>query len=159
MRKFIGFASSIGMSIASVLPISGNAGVTAITVGSSGDVSGEDWTGGFHWNIRAILLDSTLSPVGGLSPATVFDTTAGQLTPEQVKVTLDAAAPAGSVIRVYRSTGPFNVGYTVQYADYSGLCPCVPGDLFVSVSGRLDNSDFTGSETAMPVKLQEFSVD
>lgn len=144
-----------------ILPVAihAHAGITSIDLGTSGNVAGENWAAGFHWNVRALLLDSSRQPIGALTPAVVFDTTAGAATPELVKVFLDGPAPAGTVVRVYRSTNPFNVGFVAQYADYTALCPCVAGDLLLSTSGHVTNADFASSETTMPVTLQNFSVD
>jgi len=139
--------------------IHAHAGVTSVDLGPSGNVAGENWAAGFHWNVRALLLDSALQPVGALTAAVVFDTTAGAATPELVKVFLDGPAPAGTVVRVYRSTNPFNVGFVAQYADYAGLCPCVAGDLLLTTSGHVPNADFASSETTMPVTLQNFLVE
>ncbi len=136
-----------------------HAGITSVGIAGSGSHPGENWAKGNTWHIRAILLDGTLQPVGALSRETKFDTTSAALAPEDVTVHLDSSASVGSVVRIYRSTASFNVGDSVQYADYSGLCPCVSGDLFVTVSGRLPNGDFGNRGNAMPLKLQSYSVD
>jgi hypothetical protein len=155
MIKFINVAATIG---ALALATHAHAGITAITIGMSGSVPGHNWAKGDHWNVRAILLDSSLHPIGSLTPPAIFNTTTNPLTPEQVTVTFDASAPIGTIVRVYRSTAPFAAGDNVAYADYN-ICPCVSGDAFVSVSGRMDNDDFTASQSALPVQLQDFSVD
>jgi hypothetical protein len=135
------------------------AGITRIALGPSANVPGHNWAKGDKWNVRAILLDSSMQPIGKLSPPAIFDTTSAALTPSQVKVTLDASASVGSIVRVYRSTTAFSAGADTEYADYINLCPCVPGDVFVSVSGRSDNDDFKADQPALPVKLQSYSVD
>jgi hypothetical protein len=135
------------------------AGIIKISLGPSGNVPGHDWGKGDKWNVRAILLDSSMQPIGKLSPPAIFDTTSAPLTPEQVKVTLDASAPVGSIVRVYRSTKAFTAGVNTEYADFINLCPCVPGDVFVTVSGQVGDEDFTADQPALPVKLQSFSVD
>ena len=135
-----------------------HAGITAISIGMTASVPGHNWAKGDRWNVRAILLDSSLHPIGSLSPPTIFNTISAPLAPEQVTVTFDASAPVGTIVRVYRSTSAFAAGDNVAYADYN-ICPCVTGDAFVSVSGRMDNDDFTASQSALPVQLQDFSVD
>jgi hypothetical protein len=136
-----------------------HAGITSVGIGGSGSHPGENWAKGDTWHIRAILLDSTLQPIGALSSEAKFDTTAAPLAPEDVTVHLDSSASVGSIVRVYRSTAPFIVGDSVQYADYSGLCPCVKGDLFLTVSGIVPNGDFSNRGNAMPVQLQSYTVD
>ncbi len=153
------FTKGVAAFLVFVVANCANAGVTSITLGPAGDVPTENWAAGFHWNVRALLLDNTLQPIGALTPAAILDTTSGAATPELAKVFLDGPAPAGTVVRVYRSTNPFNVGFVAQYKDYVGLCPCVAGDLLLTVSGHLPNGDFTASENTMPVTLQDFSVD
>jgi hypothetical protein len=136
-----------------------HAGITSVGIGGSGSHPGENWAKGDTWHVRAILLDSTLQPIGVLSSEAKFDTTAAPLAPESVTVHLDGSASTGSIVRVYRSTVPFSVGDSVQYADYSGLCPCVKGDLLLTVSGVLPNGDFANRGNAMPVRLQSYTVD
>jgi hypothetical protein len=134
------------------------AGITRIALGPSANVPGHNWAKGDKWNVRAILLDSSMQPIGKLSPPAIFDTTSAALTPSQVKVTLDASASVGSIVRVYRSTKAFTAGVDTEYADYS-VCPCGLGDVFVTTSHRMDNEDFTADQPALPVKLESFSVD
>jgi hypothetical protein len=136
-----------------------HAGITSISIGGAGNFSGENWAQGSVWSVRAILLDSSLNPIGALSPATTFDTNPQSVVPAIVTVNFDAAAPAGSIIRIYRSTSPFNAGDTnVQFADYS-VCPCNAGAVSPTATQRLPDPDFSASGTALPVRLQEFSVD
>ena len=156
MSKFIKTVLAIGLIAATSCA---NAGITRISLGPSSNVPGHNWAKGDKWNVRAILLDSSMQPIGKLSPPAIFDTTSAPLTPTQVKVTLDGSAPVGSIVRVYRSTKTFAAGADVDYADYINLCPCVPGDVSVSVSGRSDNEDYKADQPALPVKLQSYSVD
>jgi hypothetical protein len=135
------------------------AGITAINVGGAGNVPAWNWAQGSNWSVRAILLDGGAQPVGSLSPAASFNTIGQSLFPAYVNVTLDAAAPAGHIIRVYRRTSPFNAGDTgIEYADYN-LCPCAAGNVTVDASGYLKNGDFANSSSVLPVVLQSFSVD
>jgi hypothetical protein len=138
---------------------SAHAGVTSINIPGSGNFAGENWAMGSQWTVRAILLDSSLQPIGALSPSASFDTLGQALVPAAVTVNLDAAAPAGSIIRIYRSTSAFNAGdANVQFADYS-VCPCNAGAVAPTATQRLPNGDFSSSGTALPVRLQDFSVD
>ncbi len=138
---------------------SAHAGITSITLGAAGNFSGENWAQGSVWSVRAILLDSSMQPIGSLSPAASFNTVPQALVPANVTVNLDAAAAAGSIIRIYRSTSPFNAGDpNVQFADYS-VCPCSAGAVSPTATQRLPDPDFSASGTALPVRLQDFSVD
>lgn len=140
-------------------------GVTAISFTGTAMSSTGSWAivpSPGYWSIGAILVDHTHTPIGFLSPLTTLNTASAPSYPTGFKVTLGANAPADAIVVVYRSTTPFAAGDTVDKAEYAGLCApvgCVAGDLFVPVSGDLLNSDFTGGASAMPVKLQDFSVD
>jgi len=115
-----------------------------------------------YWSIGAILVDGAHHPIGFLSPLTTLNTASAASYPTGFKVTLGASAPADTIVVVYRSTTPFVAGDTVEKAEYTGLCPptgCVPGDLIVPITGELLNSDFAARGAAMPVKLQDFSVE
>src|ERR1700761_7518636 len=84
--------------------------ITDLRIVGEGVVTGDNWAAGYNnWNIRVVLLNSSGAGITPLSDAVVFDTTSGALTPLQVKMRLDSAVPADTVIRVYRATGPFNV--------------------------------------------------
>lgn len=139
-------------------------GVTAISfTGTSMSATGS-WASvpsPDYWNIGAILMDSAHTPIGFLSPLTTLNTASAASYPTGFRVTLGENTPAGVIVVVYRSTTPFAAGDIVDKAEYMGLCPtgCVAGDLIVPVSGELLNTDFTAGASAMPVKLQEFSVE
>jgi hypothetical protein len=146
----------------SATAMSAQAGITAITIGDTAQVAGENWPMGSEWYIRAILIDSAGNPIGKLSAETNYNTVSAGSVPSVVTMHLDANAPATSSILVYRSTNPILVGSNVTPAKYDGLCEpdgCPIGDISVPANGQLRNSDFHGDSTAMPVKLQEFSVD
>jgi hypothetical protein len=139
-----------------------HAGITTITIGGGTVISGENWPQGDTWYVRAILVDSSSHPIGSLSSETTYSTASLGSVPTNVTVTLDADAPAGAIVLVYRSTNPIVAGDMVERAEYTGLCPlpgCVMGSLSVPISGQLLNSDFQPDNRAMPVKLQDFSVD
>ena len=136
-----------------------HAGITSITIGGAGNFPGENWAQGSTWSVRAILLDSSSNPIGSLSPAASFNTVPQSVVPAIVTVNLDSAAAAGSIIRIYRSTAPFNAGDpNVQFADYS-VCPCSAGAVSPTATQRLPDPDFSASGTTLPVRLQEFSVE
>jgi hypothetical protein len=139
-----------------------HAGITTINIGGGTVVFGENWPQGDTWHVRAILTDSSLQPIGSLSTETTYSTASLGSVPTNVTVTLDAAAPAGAVVLVYRSINPIVAGDTVERAEYTGLCPlpgCAAGSLIVPATGQLLNSDFQPDNRALPVKLQDFSVD
>jgi hypothetical protein len=131
------------------------ADISSIDIPGGASVAGSNWGKGFQWNVRAILLDRSLNPIGKLSGTEIFDTRSAPLTPQNATITLDSSASVGTVIRVYRSASPFTVGDHEPFADVTGLCPCTKGDIPIA----LPNSAFTASEATLPVKLQEFSVD
>jgi hypothetical protein len=139
-------------------------GITAISFTGTAMSSTGSWAivpSPGYWSIGAILMDSTHTPIGFLSPQTTLNTASAASYPTGFKVTLGENTPADVIVVVYRSTTPFAAGDTVDKAEYSGLCPlgCVAGDLIVPISGDLLNTDFTAGASAMPVKLQDFSVD
>ncbi len=159
--KFVGCLA--GFAIASTAVA--QPGITAITFKDTAMSPTGSWasipTPGF-WSIGAILMDSAHHPIGFLSPLTSLSTASAPSFPTRFSVTLGESAPADSIVVVYRSTTPFSAGDTVDKAEYTGLCAptgCAPGDLTVPISGQLPNSDFTPGASALPVKLQEFSVD
>jgi hypothetical protein len=139
-------------------------GITAISFTGTAMSATGSWASipspGF-WNIGAILTDSAHHPIGSLSPLTTLNTAGAASYPTGFRVTLGDVTHADVIVVVYRSTTSFVAGDTVDKAEYTGLCPagCVAGDLIVPVSGELLNSDFTPGASAMPVKLQDFSVD
>jgi hypothetical protein len=137
-------------------------GITAITFTSSTVSASEGWEQGNEWYIGAILVDSSGHTIGSLVTGINLNTTSLASYPTGFKVTLGAVAPADAIVYVYRSKRPFVAGDGVERAAYPGLCAptgCVPGDLVVPVTGNLLDSDFFPDNTAMPVKLQSFSVD
>jgi hypothetical protein len=137
-------------------------GITAIAIGSSADVPGENWAANSNWHLRAILVDNSGNSIGGLSPEIPFSVGSGGAVPSGITVTLDSTAPAGSTFLIYRSHAPIRTGDTLERAGYTNLCDpsgCLPGTGPVPMSGRWLNSDFMAGNTAMPVKLQDFSVD
>jgi hypothetical protein len=154
----INILKTIGLASAALVSMHAHAGITSLSIGGGLSEAGHNWSKGFQWHVRAILLDSTQQPIGFLSPDKIFDTTTAPLTPQNVTVTLDASASVGSIIRVYRSTTPFQAGDNTAYADFT-ICPCTAGRVQLTVTGSIPNSDFAATQPAMPVKLQDFSVD
>jgi len=139
-----------------------HAGITTINIGGGTVVFGENWPQGDTWHVRAILTDASLHPIGVLSEETTYSTASLGSVPTSVTVTLDAAAPADAIVLVYRSTSPIVPGDMVERAEYAGLCSgtgCAAGSLSVPVTGQSLNSDFQPDNRALPVKLQDFSVD
>ena len=151
----IQFARTVLATVAVALAMQAHADISSIDIGGSANVPGQNWAKGNTWHLRAILLDSTLTPIGKLSPSTTFSTVTAPLTPRPVSIVLDASASIGTVIRVYRSTTNFNVGDSEQYADITGECPCTKGDVAI----LLPNGAFTARENALPVRLESYSVD
>ena len=136
--------------------------ITGLSIGGSIDAASENWEAGHTWQVRVILADSSLNVISPLSAEVPFNTVAGAAAPTGFRITLGpGGAPTGANVVVYRSTAPFNAGDTVDLTIYTGLCPagCNPGDLIVPVSGQLNNSDFRPNVTALPVRLEAFSVD
>ncbi|HEX4479976.1 MAG TPA: hypothetical protein VH082_04155 [Rudaea sp.] len=137
-------------------------GITAITFTNSTVSTTEGWPVGNEWYIGAIMVDSTGHTIGSLITGINLNTASLSSYPTGFKVTLGAAAPADAIVYVYRSTIPIVAGESVERAAYTGLCAptgCLMGDLIVPVTGDLLNSDFQVDNTAMPVKLESFSVD
>ena len=139
-------------------------GITAISFTGTSMSAAGSWAmvpSPNYWSIGAILMDSTHTPIGFLSPLTTLNTASAASYPTGFRVTLGQNAPAGVIVVVYRSKTPFVAGDTVDKAEYIGLCPagCIAGDLIVPISGELLNTDFTSGASAMPVKLQDFAVD
>jgi hypothetical protein len=158
--KLLGFLAGCALCVAA----HAQPGVTAISFSGTAMSASGSWASvpsPNFWSIGAILMDSTHNPIGFLSPLTTLNTASAASYPTGFKVTLGANAPAGVIVVVYRSTTPFVAGDTVDKGEYTGLCPagCVAGDLIVPISGELLNTDFTPGASAMPVKLQDFSVD
>jgi len=155
-----------GLSVCLAFSAAANAqpGITAITFSGTAMSMSGSWAvvpSPDFWSIGAILMDSTHVPIGSLSPFTTLNTASAASYPTGFKVTLGQSTPPGVIVVVYRGKRPFVAGDTVDKAEYFGLCPtgCPAGELTVPMSGELLNSDFTGSATAMPVTLQEFTVD
>jgi hypothetical protein len=114
------------------------------------------------WTIRAILTDASHKTIGTLSLVQTLNTASAASYPTGFRVRLGENAPAGAIVIVYRSPMLFDAGAPVDKAEYTGLCDpigCVAGELIVPVTGQLLNSDFTSGSTAMPVRLQSYSVD
>ncbi len=151
----IQFARALLAISAVALVTHAHADISSIDISGSASVPGENWAKGNTWRLRAILLDSSLTPIGKLSPSATFSTVAAPLTPRPVSIVLDASASVGTVIRVYRSASNFNPGDSEQYADITGICPCTKGDVAV----LLPNGAFTSRENTLPVRLESYSVD
>lgn len=144
-----------------------HAGATKITFADTGHAAGEEWPmmAGF-WHVRAQLIDASLKPIGNLSEETTFNTASAPSFPTGVQVVLDAPAPANASLVVYRSSSPITEGSNVDQAIYANLCNpsgCAAGTVDVPAAGptqgELLNTDFRPNGTALPVKLQSFSID
>jgi hypothetical protein len=163
MKKYLKLAGFVlGCAVSAMA--SAQPGVTAISFTGTAMSGTGSWpivASPAFWNIGAILLDSAHNPIGFLSPLTTLNTASAASYHTGFRVTLGAAAPAGAIVVVYRSTKSFVAGDPVDKAEYPGLCPtgCVAGDLIVPVTGELLNTDFTAGASAMPVTLRDFSVE
>jgi len=158
-------ALAAGLIVASAA-VHAQPGITAISFTGNAMSSTGSWPvvpAPNSWYIGAILTDGAGQPIGKLSsPLINLNTASAASYPTGFRVTLGQIAPADAIVVVYRSTSPFVAGDTVERAKYSSLCEptgCVAGDLLVPVTGDLLNSDFIPDFTALPVTLQEFSVD
>ncbi len=140
-------------------------GITDITFTGTGMSMSGSWAvvdAPAYWSIRAILMDGAHNTIGTLSPTITLNTASAASYPTGFQVTLGAIAPADAIVVVYRSKMPFGAGDTVDKAEYPGLCQpigCSAGGLIVPVSGDLLNTAFVSDVSAMPVRLQEFSVE
>lgn len=135
--------------------------VTSIATGGSANVPAWNWPAGTY-QVKAVLLDATLSPIGGLSTGFSFGAT-GSVHPSLVTYTLVSAPVTSSTIRFYRTTNAtLNPGDTnVAFADF--VCtstPCAAGsNPLATASNTLQNPAFTGTGTVLPVTLQGFHAE
>jgi hypothetical protein len=120
------------------------------------------WPIGHEWTIRAIITDGAGKAIGILSPSINLNTAGAASFPIGFEIMIGANAPKDAIINVYRSTSPFEAGASVERAEYDGVCMpsgCAAGVVTVPASSALLNTDFKADNTALPVRLQTFSVD
>ncbi len=135
--------------------------VTSIDFGSNANVAQWNWPAGTY-QVKAVLLDATLNPIGALSTGFSFSTP-GSLNPGSVTYTLVSAPASTSTIRFYRTTNAtLTAGDTnVAFADFACTAtPCAAGsNALATAANTLQNGAFTGTGTVLPVTLQEFRVE
>lgn len=135
--------------------------VTSIASGANANVTAWNWPAGTD-QVKAVLLDATLNPIGALSAGFSFSAT-GNIHPGSVTYTLVSAPAASSTIRFYRTTNAtLTRGDTnVAFADFACTStPCAAGsNSRATAANTLQNGAFTGTGTVLPVSPQGFRVD